>query len=125
VTHFCRFYPSMGIAFNEVCEAGVDMLATRDDSTPYRLPCYDPSIAHRCAKHAPYTAAEIAERDAALNAFMLKLDAAVGWTLVGETCAHCGATVDRMEQVGKCVYARPCGCRQYQGTLPDAGKDGS
>lgn len=112
----------MGVAFNDVCEAGVDMLTTRDATqTPYRLPCYDPTLKHLCAKHEAYTAEEIADREAALSAFMNKLDAAAGWTLVGEMCPHCGAHIDHMEQVGACVYARPCNCRQYQGTVPDAG----
>lgn len=34
------------------------------------------------------------------------------------TCLRCGANVERFEQVGRCVYARPCGCRQYQGKAP-------
>lgn len=36
----------------------------------------------------------------------------------GDECVRCGAHVDQLEQVGRCVYARPCGCRQYQGKVP-------
>ena len=119
MTHFCRHYPSMGIAFNDTCQVGVEMLTTRDDSqVPYRLPCYDPTLKHRCTHHESYSAEEIADRDRAIASFMRQLDAAVGWTLVDATCPHCGATVNRMDQVGECVYARPCGCRQYQGIAP-------
>lgn len=35
-------------------------------------------------------------------------------------CPHCGAKVERKEQVGRCVYAKPCGHRLYQGSLPEA-----
>lgn len=33
-------------------------------------------------------------------------------------CHVCRQKVERKEQVGRCVYARPCGHRLYQGTLP-------
>lgn len=33
-------------------------------------------------------------------------------------CLHCKQPIAHLEQVGRCVYARPCGCRQYQGRLP-------
>lgn len=32
-------------------------------------------------------------------------------------CPHCGKTVENKIQVGRCVYAEPCGCRLSQGTL--------
>lgn len=35
-----------------------------------------------------------------------------------ETCLRCGAKINSLEEVGRCVYARPCGCRQYQGKAP-------
>jgi len=33
-------------------------------------------------------------------------------------CLHCNQPIDHLEQVGRCVYAEPCGHRQYQGRLP-------
>lgn len=33
------------------------------------------------------------------------------------TCIHCGEDIDELEQIGRCVYARPCGHRQFQGFL--------
>jgi uncharacterized Zn finger protein (UPF0148 family) len=38
-----------------------------------------------------------------------------------DVCIHCGTPLDKLEQVGRCVYARPCGCRQYQGRVPGTG----
>jgi hypothetical protein len=32
----------------------------------------------------------------------------------GETCPWCHTTIDKTEQVGRCMYARPCGHRLYQ-----------
>lgn len=39
------------------------------------------------------------------------------------TCIHCGAPITELKQVGRSVYASPCGCRQYQGTVPKKGED--
>lgn len=32
-------------------------------------------------------------------------------------CVRCKESVENYEQVGRCVYASPCGHRQWQGTL--------
>ncbi len=37
-----------------------------------------------------------------------------------EDCPNCGQHVDGLSKVGRCVYARPCGCRLWQGTIPAA-----
>lgn len=37
-------------------------------------------------------------------------------------CPTCGAVVQEEEQVGRCVYARPCGHRLYQGKAPQEPK---
>lgn len=44
------------------------------------------------------------------------------WSRKSETCPHCGAHVEAMVEIGRCVYSRPCGCRQYQGKLDAAWK---
>lgn len=33
-------------------------------------------------------------------------------------CPECDQKVEQKVQVGRCVYGRPCGHRQYQGRLP-------
>jgi hypothetical protein len=38
--------------------------------------------------------------------------------LQSKRCIHCEQPVERYEQVGRCVYADPCGHRQYQGRIP-------
>lgn len=48
------------------------------------------------------------------------LIAAVAAVAQGDStiCAICSKPFDLLEQVGRCVYARPCNHRQYQGRLP-------
>jgi hypothetical protein len=48
-------------------------------------------------------------QNAAFAAFFEKLRTGI--------CPHCDLTVEKEEQVGHCVYARPCGHRLYQGTV--------
>ena len=38
--------------------------------------------------------------------------------LANDKCPHCGAIIEKKDQDGRCVYAKPCGHRLYQGTLP-------
>ncbi len=127
MSDFCRFYPSHGLAFNDHCEAGVEMANVRDASVPHRYPCFDPSVARLCPHHQPYTAEENAAMDQAVAEVIKRLDGVMGWTKVGEEesdaapmmCLVCGYDIDSLDQVGACVYARPCGCRQGQFDLSD------
>jgi hypothetical protein len=42
------------------------------------------------------------------------------WARRSETCPYCHAHVDAMQQIGRCVYAQPCGCRLGQAHVPEA-----
>lgn len=35
-----------------------------------------------------------------------------------EFCMHCGEHILKLNKVGHCVYAEPCGCRLWQGNIP-------
>ncbi len=118
MTDFCRFYPSGGRADNTHCEANIDMDSVRDASVPYRYPCFDPSVSHLCPHHAPYTAQERAEQLRGVADVLRQMNAFEART--SEACPHCGAHVTALDQVGKCVYARPCGCRIGQMNVPSA-----
>lgn len=37
-----------------------------------------------------------------------------------DTCPYCTTPIDILQQVGRSVYARPCGCRLWQGYVPEA-----
>lgn len=117
---FCKHYPSGGLADNTHCKQGVEMQSTRDTSiVPHRFPCFTAEAEHLCVKYEGPTAEEIAEdRRQAAETLKQMLGLMSG---TADVCPHCGAHIDHMEQVGACVYARPCNCRQYQGTVPDAG----
>jgi hypothetical protein len=95
------------------CGAGVAYDSIRDTShRPFRLPCFaNEGCATACAQYRDPTAAEVAADQAKWDAAMerMRRRAALG------QCAQCGAAVDELEQVGPCVYANPCGCRQGQG----------
>jgi hypothetical protein len=41
-----------------------------------------------------------------------------------KVCLHCGHTIQAMEKIGRSVYARPCGCRLWQGNVPEAWRTG-
>lgn len=44
-------------------------------------------------------------------------------TRESEDCPNCGNHVGLLEQIGRCVYARPCGCRIWQGSVPEAWRE--
>lgn len=92
------------------------MRALRDESEVlHRFPCFTAGAEHLCAKYEGYTAEEIAEEERQVTEALKKYEAL--WTRESEDCPQCGAHVDAMEQVGRCVYSRPCNCRQGQGRL--------
>jgi hypothetical protein len=94
----------LGIAYETV----VDRDAQRQPRAKY--PCFEP-YADTCASHRLPTAEELRANDAEIarmvEAFVSDLQ---NWI-----CPHCKTPVQHEQQVGRCVYARPCGCRLRQG----------
>jgi hypothetical protein len=112
-TDWCRHYHGIG----KVCEAGVDPqsvyveLTKRGERTHY-YPCFEEDgVAHACS-HCSYLTPE--ERQA-----QRKESAAVWKKFVDDLnanrCPFCNAVIEQRKQVGRCVYAHPCGHRLYQG----------
>lgn len=56
------------------------------------------------------------EQSAGLADFLVNLAAFVDGS--DRRCLHCREAVTRAKKVGRCVYVAPCGCRQFQGSLP-------
>lgn len=112
--YFCRHY--RGMHMKVPCLAGLDPAQYGDRARPATSPCYSVERHNECPSFAGYTQAEIDEDNQFVARFLVKLAALTGGE--GERCIHCDAPLEKLEQVGRCVYARPCGCRQYQGTLP-------
>lgn len=84
-------------------------------------PCTDPRQRHTCAKFEPHTQEEIEERVRRTKEW---LESATAFeTRKTEDCPQCGQHVEHLEQVERCVYAHPCGCRVWQGSVPSAWKE--
>jgi len=118
---WCRYYN--GVGNSPTCEKGIayESVRTTDDTGRARWPCYDPVVRSCCGSFKGYTPEEIAADEAQVEMFLVKLRALDARET--EDCIQCGARVERMEQVGRSVYARPCGCRLWQGRVPDAWKE--
>lgn len=98
---------------NKSCEVGVVYrYVARPDSHPIDLPCFsEQGCTQRCSQVSYYTPEELTEQDreaaAAIKAYLEKLAAHI--------CPHCDTPIQEERQVGRCVYAVPCGHRLYQG----------
>jgi len=56
------------------------------------------------------------EAQEALRAYCERL--ALFMTGESDKCLHCETPVSYAEKQGRSVYAYPCGCRMYQGSVP-------
>jgi hypothetical protein len=115
----CRHFTGM---INHTCDKGYVYRDVRDDTKkfPDNFPCNGAVVTLPCADYEARTPEEISElhqQIASRLADMFKFD-----TRETEDCPHCGNHVTELNQVGRCVYARPCGCRVWQGGIPSAWK---
>jgi hypothetical protein len=116
---WCRHYN--GVGNSKTCKIGVLYESVRDASVrPNRFPCYDPVARDNCSKYEGYTAEEIAADEAQLQTWISNFNAFMQRET--EDCPQCHKPVTGLSQVGRCVYARPCGCRVCQGQVPKAWK---
>ena len=101
---------------SSACDAGIDY-----GRVPRPLPCLprfdDGTVPGGCPQYAVRTPAELAADAAELEAIFAKMRLR---SERGE-CLHCGAPVFRERQVGRCIYADPCGHRQGQGAARRVG----
>ncbi len=97
------------------CGAGVDLISVRDTSIrPYRWPCSDfgeGPAATTCERYLEPTTEQFATSKAEMDAVIALMDSR---TKRGE-CCECGEPMADVRQVGACIYATPCGCRQGTG----------
>lgn len=59
--------------------------------------------------------------DTEIEAFLLNLEKFSKHEI--DACPYCGKQVKQMHKIGRCVYSSPCGCRLWQGQIPDAWKE--
>lgn len=114
----CRHFNGI---MNDRCEAGVEYKTVRvvPPQGMHQWPCIDPGVGH-CAKLEYKTPQELADEEKEIDAMLAKMLGGLSKLMerTAPECLHCGKHVDALTQVGRCVYAEPCGCRQYQGTVP-------
>lgn len=114
---FCRHFTGVQ---NEICEKDISYADVRErppEGGMYRFPCTNPDYRHNCALWEPYTIEEIEQRDREYTDAMTSLITFMEHDT--DICPHCGKQVTRLQQVGHCVYGDPCGCRLWQGSIPD------
>lgn len=119
---YCRHYNIGDNWRNTKCNAGVEYAKVRSPNHPgNNSPCYNPEIRHLCPLWQPETEEQLKALEAA-NIEMGKFIENFAAMLKGENknCLHCGQAVEKLKKDGRCVYARPCGCRQYQGEVPES-----
>lgn len=107
----CVFFT--GIFQNPTCKAGVNYTSVRDASQPgmYRWPCHRSQDATTTCLKAQYPTPAEAEAEA-------QMFEAAGKKLMEDLakglCPTCQQKVVTQKQVGRCVYAEPCGHRLGQ-----------
>jgi hypothetical protein len=112
IANKCRHFNGIQ---NGTCEAGIVYNEVRDATTRH-LPCFkDDGCSHDCQSVSFLSEQEVAEEAAREKAIVANF---LEEMVAGVTCPHCHVAIEEKMQVGRCVYAKPCGHRLYQGTLP-------
>lgn len=114
--NWCRHYRAA--AHHDTCKLGIAYASLA--CPPLQRPCYTPGNAALCAGYEPQTAEEIAEREQWISQAVAAFARLVARE--SDTCPHCGRQITSMRQVGRCTYGS-CGCRLFQGAVPDAWKE--
>ena len=116
IGNWCRHFNGID---RGTCKAGVRYIDIKGVEVASRTyPCFkDNNCADRCPSASFLSAQEVVEevkRSQEIAArFLTEL-------AEGKTCPHCHAPITKRYQVGRCVYAKPCGHRQYQGKLTES-----
>ena len=100
---------------NDQCRAGVEYKSVKvPQGGPDGLhgyPCFLDHDIHNCALQAFMTVeeaeAKAAEQEARIRQYFEEI--------ATDVCPVCHKPFERKQQVGRCVYAEPCGHRMYQG----------
>jgi hypothetical protein len=113
IANACRYFNGIG---NEYCEAKVkytDVIQYPNDR-PSVHPCFkENNISFSCTKAAFYTEEEVQQEVKKID----DLFAQVTSDLQNNICPTCKQPIEKRKQVGRCVYANPCGHRLYQGRI--------
>jgi hypothetical protein len=114
----CRHFTGLQ---NTFCKQGIkydDVLQAERTFVEGRWPCLTSDISHVCPYFEEHTAEDLQRiEDAVKEALESIVDFQLRRT---EACPQCGKYVESVEKIRRCIYARPCGCRLWQGTIPEA-----
>ena len=113
----CRHFNTLA---NAQCAKGIaykDFGATITLEFWNSLPCLTAKHSQRCAHYTTFTGQELAAQEAFFEEERRQVESLSNRETTA--CIHCGETVTRITQVGRCCYARPCGCRLWQGVIPE------
>lgn len=106
---WCKHYRAM--SDHDTCKAGV-AYKTVHVGTTFMYPCFEPAL-QNCPLQDWPTPEERAAEEEQVNLMIQQFFT----DLASDVCPHCHTPIERKKQVGRCVYAEPCGCRLYQGKL--------
>lgn len=97
---------------SKVCDAGIRYDDVRDKHgiVLSQFPCFkDSKSVIVCDKRRWYTNNEVREQDEAIDRKIKKFNE----LLQKDICPQCESSIDEKKQIGRCVYAYPCGHRLY------------
>lgn len=115
---FCNFYQAM--SEHTQCRLAIPYksVAVRDNGgVGYNYPCWTDEV-----KSCPEAAYPTPEEIEARNANVMQAFAQFQSDLDNDICPHCKTPIQHWQQIGRCVYAEPCGDRLYQGRVPKGKK---
>lgn len=101
------------------CSAGVLYADVKEPGAGFgtRFPCVDSQRGTVvCERHEYPTQEQLDEQEHERAEVLKRLAAVMRGDLM--ECLECRAPVTRWREVRPCVYAEPCGHRQYQGKAP-------
>jgi hypothetical protein len=114
----CRHFTGI---HNGECRVGIDYMTMRqlpEDGGMAQWPCHHKNLGGLCNRFDGYTEEEAQAREDGHRKNMKALNDLS--TRKSNTCFQCGEEITAMRQVGRCVYAAPCECRLWQGSIPES-----
>lgn len=110
IANKCRHFNGI---MNDTCEVGISYKSVRDPKLG--IPCLkEHDCAERCTSVSFLSPEEVAEKEAEISQFVKTFLTEMA---EGKNCPHCHTPIEAREQVGRCIYLQPCGCRLGQGSL--------
>ena len=100
---------------NNSCESDIkyDRVMVYSETQTGRLPCFKDSGIDNCCARSFYTEEQVQKQIEDIHNLLTQ----VTKELSGHICPTCKQPFTKKRQIGRCVYAEPCGHRLYQGRV--------